>query len=361
MPDAHLRVVHLVPQLFGAVYGGAERYALELARHMAERVDTTLLTFGDSAREETVGQLRVKVIGNAHQVRHQKNNLLAWGLFPQLRRADIVHCHQQHVLASSLAALYCRMTGRKVFASDLGGGGWDISSYISTDAWYHGHLHISEYSRMIAGHDNNPRAHVILGGVDTKKFSPAPSIKHRDYVLFVGRLLPHKGIDDLIRAMPDDLELQIVGQDYNQRYFDDLTRLAKCKRIIFDRDCDDAQLIEAYRGALCVVLPSVYRTMYGDQSTVPELLGQTLLEGMACGIPSICTRVASMPEIVEDGVTGFVVPPNDPDALREKICWMRDHPADAEAMGRRARERVLDKFTWPRVVDLCLTIYDAAQ
>ena len=115
---------------------------------------------------------------------------------------------------------------------------------------------------MIAGHEDNPRAHVILGGVDTQKFSPAASINPRDYVLFVGRLLPHKGIDNLIRAMPDDLELQIIGQAYDQRYFDDLTRLTECKRMIFRRDCDDAQLIEAYRGALCVVLPSVYRTMY---------------------------------------------------------------------------------------------------
>lgn len=328
---------------------------------MAERVDTTLLSFGDSTREETIGQLRVKVIGNPHHVRNQKNNMLAWSLFPQLRRADIVHCHQQHLLASSLAALYCRMSGRKVFASDLGGGGWDLSSYISTDPWYHGLLHISEYSRMIAGHENNRRAHVILGGVDTQKFSPAPSIKPRDYVLFVGRLLPHKGIDNLIRAMPDEMELQIVGQAYDQRYFDDLTRLAECKRAAFRRDCDDAQLIDAYRGALCVVLPSVYLTMYGDQSTIPELLGQTLLEGMACGVPVICTRVASMPEIVDDGVTGFIVPPNDPAALREKICWLRDHPADAAAMGGRARERVLDKFTWPRVVDRCLAIYGAAR
>jgi glycosyltransferase involved in cell wall biosynthesis len=362
VPEAHLRVVHLVPQLFGAhdaVYGGAERYALELARHMAETVDTTLLTFGDRTRAETIGQLRIKIIGNPHHVRNQQNNMLAWGLFPNLRRADIVHCHQQHVLASSLAALYCRMSGRKVFASDLGGGGWDISSYISTDAWYHGLLHISEYSRMIAGHENNPRAHVILGGVDTQKFSPAPSIKPRDYVLFVGRLLPHKGIDDLIRAMPDDLELQIIGQAYDQRYFDDLRRLAESKRTVFRRDCDDAQLIEAYRGALCVVLPSVYRTMYHDQSAVPELLGQTLLEGMACGVPAICTRVASMPEIVDDGVTGFIVPPNDPAALREKICWIRDRPADAAAIGSRARERVLDKFTWSRVVNRCLAIYGA--
>ena len=360
MPHGYSHVVHVVPHLFGAhdaVYGGAERYALELARHMAERVSTSLLTFGDNAREETVGQLSVHVMGNPHYVRNQKNNPFAWRLFPQLHRADIVHCHQQHVFASSLAAIYCRISGRKVFATDLGGGGWDISSYISTDSWYHGHLHISQYSRMIAGHENNPRAHVILGGVDTQKFSAEPSIKHRDYVLFVGRLLPHKGIDNLIRAMPDDMELQIIGQAYDQRYLDDLTRLAEGKRVIFRHDCGDSDLIEAYRGALCVVLPSVYRTMYGDQTSVPELLGQTLLEGMACEAPSICTRVASMPEIVDDGVTGFIVPPNDPAALREKICWLREHSADAIAMGCRSRARVLDMFTWPRVVDRCLAIY----
>ena len=56
--------------------------------------------------------------------------------------------------------------------------------------------------------------------------------------------------------------------------------------------------------------------MYGHESKVPELLGQTLLEGMACGALAICTAVASMPEVVTDGETGFVVPPNDPAAMR---------------------------------------------
>ncbi len=360
MQDGYPRVIHVVPRLFGArdaIYGGAERYALELARHMAERVSTSLLTFGDNAREETIGQLRIKVIGNPHYVRNQKNNPFAWRLFPQLHRADIVHCHQQHLLTSSLVAIYCRMRAKQVFATDHGGGGWDISGYVSTDSWYCGYLHVSQYSRMIAGHQNNPRAHVILGGVDPQKFSAEPLIGRRDYVLYVGRLLPHKGINDLIGAMPDDMELQIVGQAYDQRYLDDLMRLADGKRVIFRHDCGDSDLIEAYRGALCVVLPSVYRNMYGGQSPIPELLGQTLLEGMACGAPSICTRVASMPEIVDDGVTGFIVPPNDPAALREKICWLREHSADAIAMGCRSRERVFDKFTWPRVVDRCLAIY----
>jgi starch synthase len=92
---------------------------------------------------------------------------------------------------------------------------------------------------------------------------------------------------------------------------------------------------------------------------VPELLGQTLLEGMACGAPALCTDVASLPEVVENGVTGLVVPPNDPAALRQAIGWMLAHPQERLAMGARGRERVTNRFTWPAVVDRCLEVYAA--
>jgi glycosyltransferase involved in cell wall biosynthesis len=98
--------------------------------------------------------------------------------------------------------------------------------------------------------------------------------------------------------------------------------------------------------------------MYGVHTCVPELLGQTLLEGMACGAPGLCTAVASLPEVVENGVTGFVVPPNDSAALSERLCWLRDHPQRAVEMGAAGRRRVLERFTWPAVVKRCLTIYD---
>ena len=81
------------------------------------------------------------------------------------------------------------------------------------------------------------------------------------------------------------------------------------------------------------MLPSVYRTVYGDELITPELLGQTLLEGMACGLPAICTDVGPMPEVVSDGVTGFVVPPNDAVALREKLAWLSEHPTEAPRWG----------------------------
>jgi glycosyltransferase involved in cell wall biosynthesis len=140
-------------------------------------------------------------------------------------------------------------------------------------------------------------------------------------------------------------------------FFRELQRLATDKQVTFHHDFGDAEIVNAYRSALCVVLPSVYRNVYGNETKVPELLGQALLEGMACGTPTICTDVASMPEVVEDGRSGFIVPPNDPSAICRKVAWLREHPAEAAEMGSAARQRVLDKFTWPAVVRRCLEIY----
>ncbi len=196
-----------------------------------------------------------------------------------------------------------------------------------------------------------------MGGVDTARFSPNPAIPRNNRVLFVGRILPHKGVNYLIEALPEGMTLEIAGQPYHPEFFREVQRLAQGKNVIFHHDSTDEQLIAAYRSALCIVLPSVYRTLYGDQTLIPELLGQTLLEGMACGTPAICTDVASMPEIVENGITGFVVPPNDPAALRAKLIYLRDHPERVHAMGEAARTRVLNHFTWPAVVERCLKIY----
>ena len=126
---------------------------------------------------------------------------------------------------------------------------------------------------------------------------------------------------------------------------------------MFRHDCDDAALVEAYRRAMCVVLPSVCTTIFGQQTAVPELLGQTLLEGMSCGAPVICTNVGSMPEIVKDGISGFVVAPNNPGAIAQRLLWFRDHPQEAQAMGRAGRALILEKFTWPKTVGRCLRIY----
>jgi glycosyltransferase involved in cell wall biosynthesis len=356
------RVVHVTPALFGegGVFGGAERYSYELARHMARVVPTTLVSFGERPRQfSTPDGLHLWVLGPPWYVRGQRFNPVHPGLVRAVTRADVVHCHQPHTLAAELTTVLARLTGRRSFASDLGGGGWSLSSRVNTDGWFRGHLHISRYSRAVAGHDARPGAEVIYGGVDTDLFSPDASVPREPLAVFVGRLMPHKGVNDLVEALPDGMALELIGRPYDDRFQADLKRLAEGKGVTFRHDCDDAEIVRAYRRAACVVLPSVYRDLYGRESKVPELLGQTLIEGMGCGAPAVCTDVASMPEVVEDGVSGFVVPPNDPAALRVKLCWLRDHPREVRAMGEAGRRRVLAKFTWQTVVRRCLELYRA--
>jgi glycosyltransferase involved in cell wall biosynthesis len=152
-------------------------------------------------------------------------------------------------------------------------------------------------------------------------------------------MFAHKKLSDMApyacstKAVPSDMRLEIIGRPTDTRYFEDLRALAEGKQVVFRTGCSDERMIEAYRRATCVVLPSVYQTMYGDKTSVPE--------------------------VVQDRVTGFVVPPNRPDLLREKLLWLRDHAAESSAMGLAARQHVLEKFTWPAVVRRCLDIYNA--
>lgn len=352
-------VAHVVPALFGddGTFGGAERYVWELARHMARRTPTRLVTFGRRAARERRDGVDVRVVVPWWRVRGNAANPVSPALWRELSGADVVHCHQKHILSTSLTALMRRTLGKKVFVTDYGGGGWDLSAYVSTDRWFDGELHISEYSARLAPAGGAPGT-VMLGGVDHEKFSPFPTLP-RDRVVFVGRLLPHKGIDVLVEAIPPDLPLEILGRPFDPTYLDKLRSLAAGKKVSFRHDCDDGALSEAYRRAIAVVLPSVYKDCYGHETPVPELLGQTLLEGMACGAPAVTTAVASLPEIVVEG-TGFVVPPNDPAALAAALGELSRRPDLVQAFGRAARARVEKHFGWDAVVSRCLAFYSDA-
>lgn len=357
-----MTVAHVVPALFGprGLVGGAERYTLELARHMAERVPTRLVTFGREPSHDRIGGLEIVVVGGVRFVRGQRSNPFAWRAVREALRASVVHCHQQHILVTTVTALAARAAGRRVFCTDLGGGGWDLSAYVSTDRLFHGHLHISQYSRDVLGHRSLSRARVIYGGVDTAKFSPPPGDGPRSIgCLFVGRLLPHKGVDVLVEALPADIETEIIGPAPDARYLADLHALAVGKRVRFRHDCDDSALVAAYRDANVVVLPSVCTDRYGGHSNVPELLGQTLLEAMASGAATIASDAASLPEIVEHGVSGVIVGQRDVAGLRAALERLHHDRDEARRLGRNGRARVLERFTWNKVVDACLNAYAA--
>jgi len=132
--------------------------------------------------------------------------------------------------------------------------------------------------------------------------------------------------------------------------------MAHGKTVQFVTQASEADLVREYASALVTVVPSVYRDVYGTL-TSGELLGLVALESMACGTPVIATRCGGLPEVVEDGVTGFLIPPNDSAALGERIRFLLERPQAASAMGEAGRERVLREFAWGHVAARCLNVY----
>jgi glycosyltransferase involved in cell wall biosynthesis len=222
-------------------------------------------------------------------------------------------------------------------------------------------LTVSAYSAHELG---TPAGHtrVIYGGADPVRYQPDAS-DSRDGVLFVGRLTPHKGVDRLLEALPQGARLRIVGTPGHdprppERDYPDLLRsLATSRDVEFRHTVSDSELPILYRSARVFVLPSVERTCYGKHVAVSELLGLSLLEAMASGTPVIASAVGGVPEIVREGVTGFLIPPGDVGALRDRLSTLLADPALANRLGANARADVLERFTWERVAERCLQAY----
>lgn len=260
--------------------------------------------------------------------------------------------------SSLLAALTARVRGRHAVVTDHGLQG----PAPGASRIYERFLTVS---RASAAELRSPatKTRVIDGGVDPDRLAPMPTTP-RDGILFVGRLTPHKGVGVLIHALPPDASLTIVGTDGHdlalpeRRYPDHLRSLAAGHPVWFAGALPDDKLADAYRSAVALVMPSVERTCYGTAVRVSELLGLVALEAMASGTPVIASRIGGLPEVVEDGETGFLVPSGDVDALLRRIEDVLADRAMAARLGARARERVLARWTWAQCAERCLAAYD---
>jgi glycosyltransferase involved in cell wall biosynthesis len=357
-----MRVVHVAPTLFGpaGIFGGGERYPLELARTLARQVDCELVSFAREPRAwRDSGGLRVRVLRSVTLVGGHPAHPLARGLGHALSGADIVHAHQLRSAPSRLAALHARTRRIPTAVTDhgLGGGNWAGLLPRLFDRF----LTVSAYSaRELAAPSRRTR--VIYGGADPARFWPDPEARRRG-VLFVGRLTPHKGVDCLIEALPKEAELRVVGSaghdpDAPERDYPRLLRsLAAHRRVEFLGAVADADLPALYRGAQVLALPSVNVTRYGREIRVSELLGLAVIEAMASGTPVVASSVGGLPEVVEHGVTGFLAEPGNIAELRERLAQVLGGRSLAERLGRSARERFLEKFTWEACAERCLSSY----
>ena len=184
---------------------------------------------------------------------------------------------------------------------------------------------------------------VVPYGVDLERFQPAvggrrPGDAREEplRLLFVGRINQRKGLKYLLEALRllegVPVTLTICG-----RVVDDLALFRPFgEQIQIRASVSEEELVRAYQTADLFVFPSV-----------AEGFGQVLLEALACGLPLLATTHTAGPDLITDGVEGFIVEPRDPAALAAKIAWAAEHRGELRGMGAAARERA-EQFTWER-------------
>jgi len=337
-----------------SVLGGGERFAEELARTMAGRAEVKLVSFGPQALRETPRPGYERVILRSWM--DARRVPFSPGLARELRGADVIHCHQYYVLSTFLAALLGRLQGSRVFVSDLGGGGWTPGYQIDQSRWIAAHLPLSEYAaRNLPG--RNRRRRVIYGGVDSELYPMRPELAHDGSLVFLGRVLAHKGVHFLIAGLPPGVLLHVVGPWPDAAYLDHLRTLAAGKAVTFHGALPDAEVRAILGRAMALVHPTPLDD--SGSARVHELFGLALVEAMARGCPVIAADAASLPEIVTPEVNGLLVPPNRPEAIGEAVLRLAGEPELWARLARGARRTVEERFTWERVVDRCLAAYAA--
>jgi glycosyltransferase involved in cell wall biosynthesis len=201
------------------------------------------------------------------------------------------------------------------------------------------------------------KAQVIHNGVGSKWFQlPLDSTPETDYVLFVGRLHPIKGVDILLHAWKSvsptfpNTELWIAGDGPDRQSLEVLAAtldLSSHVRFIGRKSENELPLL--YRNSKALVLPSRR-----------EGLPITLLEAGACGTICIGSRTPGIPEIIEDGVTGYVVSQESPEDLAGAILkTLQLSPSQTAQKQKDARIRIATQFSEDRMIDHYMSLYES--
>ena len=353
------KIVYASPFYFNerSCIGGGERYPLNCARGVVEasrgEYSVEIISYDKKpATHQIQPGLTLRLLPAA--AFKDPVNVLSWDFPAAIAGADLVHIHQVSVRASEMGLWVAKLQGKPVCLTDHGSVASGIGACADRAELADRIICYSDYGASLF-HTKTPIA-VIKGGADCGYFKPPSTKLPRDRVLYVGRLVPYKGVDQLIEAMPKDMLLTICGRPYHPEYFQLLKKLAIGKRVEFETDATDERIRELYQHSWANVLPSLYEDCYGGLQPIPELMGLTLLEAMACGTPAICSRVGAMPEFVLHGETGFSY--QNLEELTGHLEYLRAHPDAADQMGQRAREVVEREYDYRVVGRKLIGVYE---
>jgi glycosyltransferase involved in cell wall biosynthesis len=310
-----LRVAHLTPTYFSdsSVVGGGERYVHNLVRALAtaDGFEQAVLSVGAGSSSHMQDGTALHILRNAAPEAGMMD-AVPEGLTARLSDYDLVHIHQCLTGFGAYCTAVARSAGVATVGTDLGGGDDALMMRRGGIELLDRVVSISAFAqRLLAGAYTGPMD-VLIGPVDTDAFTPAPGhARDPRMVLCVGRLLPHKGVDRIIAALPQGLRLVVVGRVYDERYHHLLLDMAEGKEVSFIADADDTRLVELYRSAAVLVQASTARDIFGNLIEKPELMGLTTLEAMACGLPVLGSDAGSLPELVPDPRFGRVFHTHD--------------------------------------------------
>lgn len=216
------------------------------------------------------------------------------------------------------------------------------------------------------------RLEIVPPGVDLSHFYEIPSDEAKLFVglkpdnrmiLFVGRIEPLKGVDTLIRAMSRldstkvgrPVHLAIIGGDPEASPLDMSAEMTKLQQLCDNLGLDQSVIFLGkrrqdtlpyyYSAAEVVVMPSHY-----------ESFGMVALEAMACGTPVIASDVGGLGLLVQDGVTGFTLPDDEPDLLSDRLNLLLGDSELRAKMGQAAAEYARD-YSWERIAKRIAEIY----
>jgi alpha-maltose-1-phosphate synthase len=379
-----MKVAVLTREFPPSIYGGAGVHVDFLTRQLRRLVDLQVHCFGEP-RPGAVAHQPPASLAEANPALRTIGTDLE--LVQAVAGCQVVHSHTWYTnLAGHLAAqLYGvphvltahSLEPRRPWKAEQLGGGYRISSWVERTAYQHADAVIAVSRGMrddvLAVYPFVPpdRVHVIHNGIDTAIYRPLPDDgtlarlgvdASRPYLLFVGRITRQKGVPHLLHAAHQiDPEVQLVfcaGEPDTPELAAEVAAEIEALRAerhgvvwitgMLPRD----DLMRLLTGATVFCCPSVY-----------EPLGIVNLEAMACHAPVVASAVGGIPEVVDDGVTGLLVPydesaPKEFEAgLAEKVNELIRDPDRAASMGKAGRDRAVAEFGWENVARQTVQLY----
>lgn len=368
------------------IVGGIARHVSGLAKALAmsgNEVGVVTLDFPGAPDYEEVGGF--KVYRSKTEVGHP--NFLLWAFlfnhFLEKRLAtahkefdfDLIHIHDWLVAPAGIGfrhlldkPMVCTMHSTEHGRSSLHGPDSFMIDGMEWWACYEAAELIVTSNSMkgeICGHFHVPdgKVNVIPNAIDVEKYNVNVDRwavrrrfgvgDHEKLVLCVGRLVPQKGIEYLIRAIPrvswrfPEAKFVVVGEGWMRSHLESLADQSGHRwRINFTGFISDDDLVALTKSADVMVVPSVY-----------EPFGIVALEGMAAEVPVVASQVGGLAEVVEHDKTGVWVYPRSPDSIAWGIERVLSDPGHRDWLVKNAHEAIMTRFSWDAVAQQTLDVY----